>query len=256
VSVVARIVDSARPGHGAGRPPPRLPARIELDRVSFQYPDAPGDALSGVSFSWDGEDLLALAGANGSGKSTCLRLLVALGRPRAGVVRIGGIDVNDIDADAWRAHVAFLPQRPYLPQRAEVRTAVRLLAPDASDAHIVAALDRVGVLPALRGLSSDPLEVPIDTLSVGQRQRVALARFLCREAALLVLDEPDANLDREGIALVAELLRELARDRMVVFAAHTPELVEIASRVLTLDAGRVVRDETHESRVATRGRVL
>jgi ABC-type transport system involved in cytochrome bd biosynthesis fused ATPase/permease subunit len=191
-----------------------------------------------------------LVGANGSGKSTCLRLLLGLGRPRTGAVRLGGVDLRDTDLDAWRERVAFLPQRPYLPQRAEVRAAVRLLAPEASDARIVAALDRVGVLPALHLVSADPLAARIDMLSVGQRQRVALARLLCRDAALLVLDEPDANLDREGIALDAELIRERARHRMIVFAAHTPELVALAGRTLTLGAGRVDRDETHEAQAA------
>jgi ABC-type multidrug transport system fused ATPase/permease subunit len=246
VGLVAKVVEGARPGAAGGHPPPRIPARIEFDRVSFRYPDAGEDALRDVSFSWDGEDVLALAGANGSGKSTCLRLLLALGRPQKGAIRIGGVDLRDAALDALRAHVAFLPQRPYLPQRADIRTAVRLLAPNASDARIVASLDRVGVLAALRPLGSDPLDVRIDTLSVGQRQRVALARILCRDASMLVLDEPDANLDRQGITMVAEILGELARDRMIVFAAHTPELMAIAGRTLTLDAGRVVRDETRE----------
>ncbi len=242
--LVARVVEGARPRAAGDRPPPRIPARLEFDRVSFRYPDAVDDALHDVSFSWDGEGVLALTGANGSGKSTCLRLLLALGRPHGGAIRLGGVDLRDAEIDAWRADIAFLPQRPYLPQRADVRTAVRLLAPDASDARIVAALDRVGLLGALRVVSSDALDVRIDTLSVGQRQRVALARFLCRDAGILVLDEPDANLDRDGIALVAEILGERARARTIVFAAHTPELVAIAGRTLTLDAGRVVRDET------------
>jgi ABC-type transport system involved in cytochrome bd biosynthesis fused ATPase/permease subunit len=161
-------------------------------------------------------------------------------------VRLGGVDLRDADIDAWRAQIAFLPQRPYLPQRAEVGAAVRLLAPEASDARILAALDRVGILPALRLVASDPLRVGVDVLSVGQRQRLALARLLCRDAAVLVLDEPDANLDREGIALVGDILRESARDRMIVFAAHTPELVSIAGRTLTLGAGRIVHDEARD----------
>ena len=75
---------------------------------------------------------------------------------------------------------------------------------------------------------------------MGQRQRVALARLLCRDAELFLLDEPDANLDRAGIALVTELLRELSGRAMVAFAAHTPDLLAGADRVVTLDAGRVV----------------
>jgi ATP-binding cassette subfamily C protein CydD len=86
----------------------------------------------------------------------------------------------------------------------------------------------------------DPLKVRVDTLSVGERQRIALARLLSRDASLFVLDEPDANLDRAGIALVADVLRELARDHGVIFAAHTPELLGVADHVVTLEGGRVV----------------
>jgi len=243
VRVVARVIGGARSSAPGGSPPPVLPGSIAFDRVSFRYDGSPGptNALHDVSFAWEkGDGILALAGANGSGKSTCLRLLLALGKPQAGSVRVGGHDVFELDADAWRSRIAFLPQRPYLPQRSDVRTAVHLLAPGASDARIEDALERVGLFSALKRANSEPLDVRVDTLSAGQRQRVALARFLCRDASLLVLDEPDANLDREGIARVGDILRELSRDHMIAFAAHTPELIAIAGRIVALDAGRVV----------------
>ncbi len=243
--VVARVLGArgcTAPPSGLTRHAPTLPASVTFEGVSFGYDGAPGsrDALQDVCFSWSGHGALALAGSNGSGKSTCLRLLLALARHRTGTVRIGGVPLDEVDADAWRSRLAFLPQRPYLPPRANVRDAIQWLAPEADDARILCALDRVGLAPSLRRVASNPLDVRADSLSVGERQRVALARLLCRDAELVVLDEPDANLDRAGIALVAGVLRELARTRMVVFAAHTPELLDIAERVVTLDGGRVV----------------
>jgi ABC-type transport system involved in cytochrome bd biosynthesis fused ATPase/permease subunit len=89
----------------------------------------------------------------------------------------------------------------------------------------------------------DALDTPVDALSVGQRQRIALARILCREASLFVLDEPDANLDRAGIALVADLIRDLSKRAVVIFAAHTDELLHVADRVIVLEGGTVARDE-------------
>jgi ATP-binding cassette subfamily C protein CydCD len=195
---------------------------------------------------------VALTGANGSGKTTCLRLFLALAMPHSGTIRVGGIDLRNLNAAAWRKNIAFLPQRPYLPQRSDVRTAIRLLAPEASDESMLEALRRVGLLDALRRSSSEPLRVRTDTLSVGQRQRLALARFLCRDAPLLILDEPDANLDREGIALVESILRELSRDRAVLFVAHTPELVAIADRVITLDAARMAPADARPRAIALR----
>jgi ABC-type transport system involved in cytochrome bd biosynthesis fused ATPase/permease subunit len=170
-------------------------------------------------------------------------LLLGLVRSSTGSVFVDGVPLDAVDIERWRAQAAFLPQRPYLPPRSDVRASIRLLAPSAPDDKLLWALERVGILASLRRVSADPLSVGVDTLSVGQRQRVALARVLCRDAPLLLLDEPDANLDRAGIALVADVVRELAADRTIILAAHTPELLEIADRVVTLDAGRVVGDE-------------
>jgi ATP-binding cassette subfamily C protein CydD/ATP-binding cassette subfamily C protein CydCD len=211
--------------------------------VSFRYEGTDTDALTEVDFTWEDDPIVALSGANGSGKSTCLRVLLALGTPRAGSVRLGSVSLAEIDADGWRRHVGFMPQHPYFPARAGVRAAVRLLAPQASDARITSALERVGLLATLQRAAPDPLAVRVDTLSVGQRQRVALARMLCRDASIFVLDEPDANLDRAGVALVADIIRSLSKDHKILIAAHTPELIAVADRVIEFDRGRIVRDE-------------
>jgi ATP-binding cassette subfamily C protein CydCD len=236
VRLVAQVLQEARPLASSTRTAPALPATIAFERVSFRYdvPNAP-DALRDVTFAWGG-GALALGGGNGSGKSTCLRLLLALAPPRTGGIAVGGIALDRVDVEDWRGRIAFLPQRPYFPPRADVRRAIRFLAPDASDEILRVVLDRVG----LNGVA---LDARVETLSVGQRQRVALARVLCRDVALYVLDEPDANLDRAGIMLVAGLVRELATTKMIVLAAHTPELLESADQIVVLERGRVVRDE-------------
>ena len=244
VRLLARIFGGAiAPREGATREPPPLPAPVAFEGVSFRYgePERSDEALAGVDLRWNGREILALSGANGSGKSTCLRLLLDLASPTAGAIRVAGVPLDEVDPDRWRARVAFLPQRPYLPPRSDLRTAVRWPLDEATDDRILRALERVGLLAVLRRVSDDPLAVRVDSLSVGQRQRVALARLLCRDAALFLLDEPDANLDRAGIQLVAELVRELATRGMVAFAAHTPELLAVADRVVALDRGRVVQ---------------
>jgi ABC-type transport system involved in cytochrome bd biosynthesis fused ATPase/permease subunit len=242
VRLLARIFRGRTASAPLGAPPPALPAPIAFTQVSFRYgdPERPGPALSELDLVWNGRDVLALSGANGSGKSTCLRMMLGLASPLEGTVRIGDMPLGALDLEAWRAGIAFLPQRPYLPPRSDVRRAVRWPLAIATDARILAGLERVGILEVLRRTGRDPLEVPVDSLSVGERQRIALARLLCRDASLFLLDEPDANLDRAGIALVASLLRELAGKGMVAFAAHTPELLEVADRVVVLERGRVV----------------
>jgi ABC-type multidrug transport system fused ATPase/permease subunit len=232
----ARRPEGARPG----TPLPPLPADVEWRGVDFAYPGPERDrplAISDVSASWRRGALLALTGPNGSGKSTLLRLLLGLAAPTAGAVAVGGRDVLELDLVAWQKAVAFLPQRPFVPERATVREFVRLMAADASDDAIRRAARRVALLDALeRSLPQAPLDVRVGTLSAGQRQRLALARVLCRDdARVFLLDEPDANLDAGGVALVAELVRELAADHMVAVAAHTREVVAAADQVIDLE---------------------
>ncbi|HEY1691521.1 MAG TPA: ABC transporter ATP-binding protein [Polyangiaceae bacterium] len=223
-----------------GAPPSEHLAQISLEEVSFRYEGTSRDALAlrEVTLHWD-RPIVALAGANGSGKSTCLRLLMGLGFPLAGRVTIGGTALSDLDPEEWRRKTAFLPQRPYLPFRSDVRSAIRFLAAGASDERMRDSLRRVGMLSALARLGPE-LDVRVDALSVGQRQRVALARLLCRDAKIWVLDEPDANLDRDGIALVIRLVRDFASaGGRVMLAAHTEGLLAAADRVILVEEGRL-----------------
>ena len=260
MGVVARVL--AEPALGTGgteAPPPAAATTIAFEGVSFSYAGAPNRALRDLSFTWRDERVLAFTGDNGSGKSTCLRLLLALGTPQSGTIHVDGRRLDELEADAWRRTVAFLPQRPYLPPHADVRSAVRFLVPDAADDQILGALERVDLLAALRRAGSDPLAVRIGQLSVGQRQRVGVARLLCQPASLVLLDEPDANLDRSGIATVVRLVQELGEKRRVALVAHHADLLEAADRILVFDEGRLVQDETRPaslpaSRAAARAR--
>jgi len=226
-----------------GTPLPRTPAVVEWRSVSFAYP-SPGTqeqrlAVRDVSIAWQPGKVLVLHGRNGSGKSTLLRLLLGLARPSSGSITVGGKNLFDLDLGAWRRSVAFLPQRPYVPDRASVREAVRLLVREASDDEMRASLTRAGLWAALAAHAPDPLDTRVGTLSVGERQRLAIARMLCQPSTFVLLDEPDANLDAEGIALVADLVRELARDRMVAVAAHTPAVVRQGDVIVEMVEGMV-----------------
>ncbi len=237
---VVRLLRLPAERSSSKHPLPRLPATLALQGVTFSY-GPQGSALSNVDLRWEPGRVLALAGKNGSGKSTCLRLLLGLSAPTAGAVTLGGVPLQDIDLDAWRERVAFLPQRAHVPPLSDVGAAIRFVAPDASVQAILDALDRVGVLASLSARGADPLAISMDTLSSGERQRVVIARLLCRHASLYVLDEPDANLDRDGVTMCAALIRELARTSMVALAVHASELTDVADTVVTLDGGRVIR---------------
>jgi ABC-type multidrug transport system fused ATPase/permease subunit len=215
---------------------PRLPTVVALDNVSFQYDAGLQPVLSELQAAFHPGEIVGVTGPNGSGKSTILALLLGLHKPTAGVITVGAIDLTRIDLPQWRSQIGYLPQRPFLPDRATVRAAMQLVAPTACDRVLSRALQDVRLWPILCSHSPrGPLETKVGTLSAGERQRLALARVLARETPLLLLDEPDANLDVEGIELLTDLLRELAARCTVVMAVHNPHLAAAADRVLRLD---------------------
>src|ERR1019366_3653924 len=222
--------------------PPSHPATLEFKNLSCAYGNRP-PAIEDLTLRWTCSHPLVLAGPNGSGKSTLLSLLVGLLKPIKGAITIGTIDLKDLDPTLWRHRIAYLPQRPYLPAQSTVANAIRFLEPDATDTAITDALTRVDLLATLDEKSpGKPLEAIVDALSSGERQRLALARALVRQADIYLLDEPDQNLDRKGLAIVAAIVRDLGSKAAVVIAAHDPEMLPIEGHHVELRHGRIVEE--------------
>jgi ATP-binding cassette subfamily C protein CydCD len=226
------------------------PARagLEIEGLRFAYPDRAEPALDGVSLagevlvldgvslSVEAGEVLALAGPSGCGKSTLLGVLLGLLAPQEGSVRVGGVDLAELDPDAWRSRLAWVPQRPHL-FATSIAENVRLGRSEASEEEVRAAIAAAGLADTVADLPEGIQTVLGDKgagLSAGERQRIALARAFLRDAPLLLLDEPTANLDGHTEHEVLEAVRRLARGRTVVLAAHRPALLELADRVLSL----------------------
>jgi ATP-binding cassette subfamily C protein CydCD len=146
------------------------------------------------------------------------------------------VDLCDLDMEAWRAGIGWVPQRPHLFART-VADNVRMGRPDASDTEVADALEAAGLTVAVRRLPRGVETLLGDGgagLSAGERQRLALARAFVRRAPLLVLDEPTASLDAETEAEVLEAVRWLTEGRTALVVAHRPALVALADRVVTL----------------------
>jgi len=220
---------SGREEHSGGS----APRVLALEGVDYRYPGSSRAALTGMTLSLASGRPLVLRGPNGAGKSTVLRLLASLGAPSVGRVTVDGVDLASLEPARWRSGIAYLPQTPLLPEALPVAEAMRLFAVDASDEALRSALAEVGLLPILIGrCAAAPLGVRIGELSVGQRKRVAIARvLLARDATVLLLDEPDAALDEDGVTLLGRALRRVAEHRLVAVAAHDPRLVELAGGV-------------------------
>jgi ATP-binding cassette, subfamily C, bacterial CydD len=226
---------------GAVTPPdPRL-APVRLHGVSFAYPGS-GTAVEQVDLELAPRETVALVGPSGSGKSTLASLLLRLAEPIAGRITVGGVDLASCDPAAWRRQLAWVPQRPTL-FRGTVADNIRLGNPGASAGRVEEAARLAGAAAFVHDLP-DGFETVVGdggrALSAGQLQRLALARAFLRDASLVILDEPTANLDRGSAELVEEAIERLRENRTLLLIAHSPELARRADRIVTLSAGRVV----------------
>jgi ATP-binding cassette subfamily C protein CydCD len=186
--------------------------------------------------------VVAIAGPSGCGKSSLLGVVLGLVPASRGSVTVGGVDLADLDPDAWRTRVAWVPQRPHLFARS-IADNVRLGRPDATDHEVRSAIADAGLDEVVAGLPqglATMLGAEGAGLSAGERQRVALARAFLRDAPLLLLDEPTANLDGATEEAVLSTVRRLMVGRTVVMAAHRPSLLAVSDRVVRL--ARPVQD--------------
>ena len=242
---IHEVLDS--PALIAETPDPRpLPdpatAPIRLEGVAFAYPSRDVPVLRDLDLTLVPGERVALVGGSGAGKSTLLALLMRLADPTAGRVTVGGVDLRDGDAAAWRRRVAWVSQRPRL-VAGTVADNVRMGDPDAPDARVWAALRDANAEDLVRGLPAG-LDTAVGEggaeLSAGERQRIALARAFLRDAPVVLLDEPTASLDPEGAALVGDAIARLSEGRTVVMAVHRLALALRADRVVVLEEGRIV----------------
>ncbi|HMO00226.1 MAG TPA: ABC transporter ATP-binding protein [Miltoncostaeaceae bacterium] len=234
----------APPGGGSlpepGAAPPAGPVRARLDDVRASHPGRP--VLEGASLELRGGEVTALAGPNGSGKSTLLRVLAGLHRPDAGGVVIDGAEVTDRPAERRFPAVGLVGQDPgrhLLTERVRDEVGFALARTGAPVAGRGARVERMLADLRLDGLAE---RHPLD-LSVGQRERVAIAAILVAEPGVILLDEPTRGMDPEGAAALAALLRRRAAEgAAVLVATHDPGFAAaLADRRVLLREGRLER---------------
>ena len=234
---------------------------IVLDRVSFKYPGTEKWVLEGISFTIKPGETIALVGANGVGKTTLVKLLTRLYDPTAGRITIDGIDLRDFDPAAVRACVGVIFQ-DYVKYQLTVRENVgfgRIEALDDQD-RIERSVAEADAAPIIAGLPQgyDTLLgrwfADGQELSIGQWQKVALARAFMRDADLLILDEPTASLDARAEYEVFRAFDKLTEGKMVVLISHRFSTVRMAERIVVIEDGRVIENGDHDELLLKSGR--
>jgi ABC-type multidrug transport system fused ATPase/permease subunit len=246
------LMDLPTETDAVGTPPlPHPPEEVRIDSVEYHYPDGT-PALRDVSLTLRVGEIVALAGPAGAGKTTLASLIPRFLEPKSGRVLYDGRDAAGFTRDSVRAQVAFVFQETLLFD-ATVEQNIRLGRPDATEAEIRRAARRAGAEGFIRGLPQGyhtPLGRGGGKLSVGQKQRLAIARALVREGPILIMDEPTSALDPETERALIATMEEAREDRAVLVIAHRLSTIRHADRIAFVDKGRIVEEGSHAELMA------
>jgi ATP-binding cassette subfamily C protein CydD len=225
---------------GAAARPLTGPPAIETSGLTVTFPGRELPALSDVSLVIRPGEVIGLTGASGAGKSTLLRALAGELEPASGVVLLDGVPPHGV----LRTSIAWLGQRPYLFSGTLADNIA--LGSGGTESHVLH-LRRAALAAGLGGVLArlpDGLDTPVGEggwgLSGGEAHRVALARTFLGRAPLVLLDEPTAHLDAASESAIIEIIATLSRSATTVLASHSPALLAICDRVITLDRGRLI----------------
>ena len=211
---------------------------LRADNVSFEY--SPGiDVLRGLSFTIRVGEVVGIVGPSGSGKTTLVQLLLGLRNPTSGTMRIGDVDLTDVDRAAWTSRVAFVPQDALL-FAGSVADNIRFFRTGLSDEDVESAGRKANLhddIIAMEGGYHESVGERGARLSGGQRQRLSIARALAGRPEVLILDEPTSALDVRSESLIRETLAELAGEVTIIVIAHRLSTLDVCDRIMVIQDG-------------------
>ncbi|MBH0183072.1 MAG: ABC transporter ATP-binding protein [Nitrospira sp.] len=239
---------------GVGTPAHRVQGAVRFDQAQFHYrPDVP--VLKSLSVSAAAGERLALVGPSGAGKSTLLKLLMRFYDVKGGAVLIDGQDIRDLPVAYLRQQIGIVQQEPFL-FNGTVRENILYgdLAADQErlEASARAARAHEFIMALPEGYDTWIGERGVK-LSVGQKQRVSIARVLLKDPPIVIFDEATSNIDTETEVKIREALTELTRGRTTFIIAHRLSTLHDVDRILVLDGGRLVEDGRHDDLLSRGG---
>jgi ATP-binding cassette subfamily B protein len=234
-----------------------IAGKVEFKHVHFSYKEGDVEVLKGINFTVEPGQVVALVGESGVGKSTTMELVSGYYFPQNGAVLVDGHDTKEVDLYTLRRHIAIVPQETVL-FNDTIETNIRYGKPEATTdevheaarkAHANLFIDefpeKYNQLVGERGIK----------LSVGQKQRIALARAMLRNPSILILDEPTSALDAKTEKFIEDSLQKLMKGRTTFIIAHRLSTVRRADKILVFEKGKIVEEGTHEELVAKKGGV-
>ncbi|ECI7685698.1 type I secretion system permease/ATPase [Salmonella enterica subsp. enterica] len=234
----------------------RIAGQVSFDHVTFRYRPGEREILSDVSFQIPAGEIVGIVGPSGSGKSTVAKLLQRLHVPERGRVVIDGVDIALIDPRSLRRQIGVVLQENILFNRS-VRDNIALSDPSLSLERVIEAAKLSGAHEFIVKLKSGYdtiLEERGANLSGGQRQRIAIARALVSNPRILIFDEATSALDYESEYVIQQNMRRMAQGRTVFIIAHRLAALRDATRIITIEAGRLTEQGTHDELLRLNGR--
>ncbi len=229
----------------------RIERGVEMRGVGLKYPDG-RRALRNVDLEARIGEIVAFVGPTGAGKTSLAYMVPAFVQATEGTVKVDGVDLKDVAVESLRKQVSYVFQETQLFSDSILEN-IRYGNPEASEAQVERAARVAGAhdfIAALPDGYRTNLGTVTSKLSVGQKQRIAIARGLLREARILILDEPTSALDPETEAYLVDALHEAAKDKLVVIVAHRLSTIANADRICFLEDGEVRESGTHEELMA------
>ena len=240
--IIERFMERLRLAAPQNTPPnsdQNCPAKfsgIELQNVTFRYPNTSKDVITGYSLKISGGDRIGIIGKSGSGKSTLLKLITGMLAPTSGQVLYSGVDINKIDKEQLYRQIGFVMQENVL-FHMSIRENLRYGNPDATTEEMLNACKMAGIYDFIRTLPLG-LETVIGEkglkLSGGQRQRIVLARLFLQDVQVLIFDEATSAMDSYNESLIQGTLESLAEGKTIIIVAHRESFISLCNRVVEI----------------------